>query len=43
MPNVIITPHSSGSTMSTWSRAAGFFADEFERFVRGEPFAREVT
>jgi len=43
MPNVIITPHSSGSTMSTWSRAAGFFADEFERFVRGEPFAREIT
>lgn len=43
MPNVIVTPHSSGSTMSTWSRAAGFFADEFERFVRGEPFAREIT
>lgn len=42
MPNVIITPHSSGSTRSTWTRAAGYFADEFERYVRGDPFAREV-
>ncbi len=43
LPNVIITPHSSGSTSSTWSRAAAFFADEFERFVRGDAFVREVV
>jgi D-2-hydroxyacid dehydrogenase (NADP+) len=42
MPNVIITPHSSGSTGSTLARAAGYFADEFERFVRGDPFEREI-
>jgi phosphoglycerate dehydrogenase-like enzyme len=43
MPNVIVTPHSSGSTPSTRRRAAEYFADEFEHYVRNEPFDREVT
>jgi D-2-hydroxyacid dehydrogenase (NADP+) len=43
MPNVIVTPHSSGSTASTRRRAAEYFADEFEHYVRNEPFDREVT
>jgi phosphoglycerate dehydrogenase-like enzyme len=42
LPNVIVTPHSSGGTASTLRRATEFFVDEFERFARGEPFAREV-
>lgn len=42
MPNVIITPHSSAGTASTRRRATEYFVDEFARFVRGEPFAREV-
>jgi phosphoglycerate dehydrogenase-like enzyme len=42
MPNVIITPHSSAGTASTRRRAAEFFVEEFARFVRGEPFQREV-
>ncbi len=42
LPNVIVTPHSSGSTASTLRRATEFFVEEFERFVRGEPFSREV-
>jgi D-2-hydroxyacid dehydrogenase (NADP+) len=43
MPNVIVTPHSSGSTASTRRRATELFVEEFERFARGRPFAREVV
>ena len=42
MPNVIITPHSSGSTASTRRRASDMFADNFVRFVRNEPLANVV-
>ena len=42
MPNVIVTPHSSGSTASTRRRATDMFADNFERFVRGEPLSNQV-
>ncbi len=42
MPNVIITPHSSGATVSTRRRATEMFAEEFARYVAGRPFAREI-
>ncbi len=42
LPNVIITPHASAATASNQRRATEFFVEEFARFVRGEPFAREV-
>lgn len=42
MHNVIITPHSSGSTESTRIRAREMFVSEFTRFVRGNPFEREI-
>ena len=42
MPNVIITPHSSGSTASTRARAREMFVSEFSRFVHGEPLEREI-
>jgi D-2-hydroxyacid dehydrogenase (NADP+) len=37
LPNVIITPHSSGATPLAGDRAAGVFADNLRRFVDGEP------
>jgi phosphoglycerate dehydrogenase-like enzyme len=42
LPNVIITPHSSGATTSNRRRATEYFVEEFARFVRGEPLQREV-
>jgi D-2-hydroxyacid dehydrogenase (NADP+) len=36
-PNVIITPHSSGSTDRTRRRSVDQFVDNFRRFVTGEP------
>ena len=37
LPNVIITPHSSGATALSGDRAATIFADNLCRFVAGEP------
>ena len=37
MPQVTITPHSSGTTPLAATRAAAVFADNLGRFVRGEP------
>ena len=37
LPNVIITPHSSGATALSGDRAAAVFADNLGRFVAGEP------
>ena len=36
-PNVIITPHSSGSTDRTGRRSVDMFVDNFRRFAAGEP------
>ena len=36
-PNVIITPHSSGSTDRTHRRSVDLFVDNFRRFTTGEP------
>jgi phosphoglycerate dehydrogenase-like enzyme len=37
MPNVLITPHSSGSTELAEQRAAAVFTDNLRRLVAGEP------
>jgi D-2-hydroxyacid dehydrogenase (NADP+) len=42
LPNVIITPHSSGTTASTRRRATEMFADNFVRFVAGGPMLNLV-
>ncbi|HUF98275.1 MAG TPA: D-2-hydroxyacid dehydrogenase [Ilumatobacter sp.] len=36
-PNVIITPHSSGSTESSRRRSTDVFVENFRRFTNGEP------
>ncbi|MEX0846403.1 MAG: D-2-hydroxyacid dehydrogenase, partial [Ilumatobacteraceae bacterium] len=43
LPNVIITPHSSGATRSNHQRASDLFVDNLGRFVRGEPLSNEVV
>jgi phosphoglycerate dehydrogenase-like enzyme len=43
LPNVIISPHSSGSSDATTARVAEIFLDNLGRFVRGEPLRNEVT
>jgi len=43
LPNVIITPHSAGSTPLATERAAEIFADNLGRYVRGEPLRNEVS
>ncbi len=42
LPNVIITPHSAGTTPLANARAAEIFADNLGRFVRGEALRNEV-
>ncbi len=43
LPNVIISPHNSGSSDGTTERVAEIFLDNLGRFVRGEPLRNEVT
>ena len=43
LPNVIITPHNSGSTDGTGRRAAEAFLTDLERLLGGEPLLNEVT
>ena len=43
LPNVIISPHTSGSSDSTTARVAEIFLDNLGRFVRDEPLRNEVT
>ena len=43
LPNVIISPHTSGSSDGTTARVAEIFLDNLGRFVRGEPLLNEVT
>jgi len=37
MDNVIITPHTGGSTAAYWERAGNLFAENLRRFQCGEP------
>ncbi len=41
-PNVIVTPHNSGSTDGTARRAAEAFLDNLERWRDGEPLRNEI-
>ena len=43
LPNVIISPHTSGASDGTTARVAEIFLDNLGRFVRGEPMRNEVT
>lgn len=42
IPNVIISPHNSGSSDATAGRVAEIFLDNLGRFARGEPLRNEV-
>ena len=43
LPNVIISPHTSGSSDGTTRRVAEIFLDNLGRYVRDEPLRNEVT
>jgi D-2-hydroxyacid dehydrogenase (NADP+) len=43
LPNVIISPHTSGSSDGTTVRVAEIFLDNLGRFVRGEALRNEAT
>jgi phosphoglycerate dehydrogenase-like enzyme len=43
LPNVIITPHSSGTSSGNFHRASEIFVDNLRRYVRGEPLRNEVA
>ena len=42
LPNVIISPHNSGSSDGTTERVAEIFLDNLARFLGGEPLRNEV-
>lgn len=43
LPNVFLTPHIAGSAGTELPRMGEAAVDELERWVRGEPFAFEIT
>jgi phosphoglycerate dehydrogenase-like enzyme len=43
LPNVIVTPHSSGNNPGNFFRATEIFIDNLARYVRDEPLRNEVT
>jgi phosphoglycerate dehydrogenase-like enzyme len=42
MPNVVITPHSSGFRESHWTEVVDLFTDNLRRFRQGEPLRNVV-
>jgi phosphoglycerate dehydrogenase-like enzyme len=42
-PNLILTPHTSGFRAGHWDAVVDVFADNLERYRRGEPLRYEVT
>jgi D-2-hydroxyacid dehydrogenase (NADP+) len=42
LPNVIVTPHNSGSSALNFERASELFVDNFARFVAGRPLRNSV-
>ena len=42
LPNVVITPHSSGFRATHWDDVVELFADNLERYQRGEPLRNVV-
>ena len=43
LPNVIVTPHSSGASPGNLERAARIFVENLGRWVRGEPLRNEAV
>ena len=43
LPNVIVTPHSSGTHPGNFQRATEIFVDNLQRYLRGEPLRNEVA
>lgn len=43
LPNVIVTPHSSGTSPGNFHRASEIFVENVGRYVRGEPLRNEVS
>jgi phosphoglycerate dehydrogenase-like enzyme len=42
MPNVIVTPHSSGSNPGNTDRASAIFLENLERYLRGDALRNEI-
>lgn len=42
LPNVLITPHVSGSSPYYYERATAIFADNLSRYIKGEPLRNRV-
>src|ERR671922_11253 len=42
MPNVLITPHTSGFRQDHWDAATALFADNLRRYEAGEPLLNIV-
>ncbi len=42
MPNVVITPHTSGFRASHWDEVTDLFSDNLRRFLSGEPLRNPV-
>jgi phosphoglycerate dehydrogenase-like enzyme len=43
LPNVIISPHTSGASDGTTARVVEIFFDNLDRFVHGAPLRNEVV
>ena len=43
MPNVIVTPHNSATSVGNYRRGVEMFLRNLERYLRGEPLENEVT
>lgn len=43
MPNVIVTPHSSGASTSSGLRSERYFVDNIARYMAGQPLVNEIT
>jgi phosphoglycerate dehydrogenase-like enzyme len=43
MPNVIVTPHSAGTTAMSRARATEMFTTNLVRYLSGEPLINEVN
>ena len=39
LPNVIVTPHTSGAMQDYWTPLVALFAENLRRFEKGEPLA----
>jgi phosphoglycerate dehydrogenase-like enzyme len=42
LPNVIVTPHTSGAMQDYWTPLVALFADNLHRFEKGEPLRNVV-